>query len=513
MGDTQASARHAGAMVAATVTVAGLNYGLNILLGWALPLSAYGQVGVIQTILFLGTWLLGAGLPGVVSRAIAQARGGEASGAAAGREVWQTVKTAWLANSALAGIVVAAFAGSYLAGWLPLGADYAPLIAPAALTIGALGISAVPDAAMQGLFRFGTVARWRVLEAVTNVALSAALLALGFGAAGALGGFAAAAVLALALNVWSLRDTHLWHVPGWVRLRSLGLAGPLAVAAAGSVLLTNLDVLAIKALTGAATADALVGTYSVAAVLARAPLFVSQALVATYYPRVAQEPTGPAAGELRRWLALSVLPMNVILLAAAPAVVAFFFPPRFAGAATPLAVLALSSAALAWAGGEAAIAQARGRAAWPARILALAVVAQVAALALLVPAVGLVGASLASAGATLLAAGGLALVAGRIVWPELRPVRLTVVLAALALLLVPLGLLGDTAGRGLTAVWIAMAAAAYVMACLLLNLVHVPPEGASRGTSPGGLGSVVDPLLDGARLLNRIGSRFGAAAP
>src|SRR5207249_4401823 len=107
--------------------------------------------------------------------------------------------------------------------------------------------------ALQGLFRFGRIASGRLIEAGTNLALSIVLVVLGFGAAGGLAGFALAAVLACALNIWWIRDMRFWRVRGWGALSTFRAASLMTAAVFGGVLLTNIDLLALKFLSSAAT--------------------------------------------------------------------------------------------------------------------------------------------------------------------------------------------------------------------------------------------------------------------
>jgi O-antigen/teichoic acid export membrane protein len=179
-------------MVASTVIVAIVNYVLNITLGWTLPVEEYGQVGVSQSLIFILVWFLSAGFPWVVTRAIAQAGASGPLDGAAGAAAWRSYKSAWLATAGLTLVIVALLLVAYDQRWLPLEPSYAPLIVLVAVTVAGLGFGAVPNAALQGLFRFGQVSAVRIIEAVTNLTASLALVIAGLGAAGALGGFALA---------------------------------------------------------------------------------------------------------------------------------------------------------------------------------------------------------------------------------------------------------------------------------------------------------------------------------
>jgi O-antigen/teichoic acid export membrane protein len=458
-------------MIASTASVAVLNYSLNVFLGWSLPVEAYGQIGVTQTLIFVGVWFLGAGFPWVVARAIAQSGGARSMDSAT--SAWRTFKTAWVANAALTLVVVALLLVPFERGWLALGPGYGPLIVMAAITIAALGIGAVPAAALQGLHRFGLLSIDRFGEAALNLVLSFVLVVLGFGAPGALAGFALAAVFLCVLSIWQIRDQPFWRAPGWGGLAATRAALPMTVAVFGGVLLTNIDLLAIKFLSPAAGSDALAGAYQVAAILGRAPPLIATALINVFYPRIAAEArTGNrAVCELLRWVGLTVLPLNVIMAVGAQAVILFFFPETYASASLTLSILAVGSAFLAWATALAAIGQARGETRTPALVMGAAVVLQVACLYVLVPPFGMLGAALSSAGASVVACCvlmGLSRGRGVAVAP---PPRLAAALVLVGVLAVPLATLLARADRVVVAVWVAISLAGYGIGCLFFKAI------------------------------------------
>jgi O-antigen/teichoic acid export membrane protein len=509
-----ATARHAILMVAATIIVALLNYALNIILGWTLPIEAYGRVGVSQTLIFICVWFISAGFPWVVTRAIAQAHG-PAVGvehASQREEAWRTYKTAWVANIGLTAVAVALLLASFYMQWLPLERSYEPLIILVAVTVGALGVGAVPNAGLQGLLRFGPISVVRVIEAVASIIISLALVLIGLGAVGALGGFAAAAALATLLNIWLIHDKHFWTVNGWGGLAALKAAIPMTLAVFGGILLTNIDLLAIKFLS-AGNSDSLSGAYQVAAVLARAPLFIGTALVTTFYPRIARDAMGredaTSGVELVRWVLLGILPMNVVLAVGAPAVVLFFFPAAYASSAPVLSILAIGSAFLVVAGALAAVLQASHRVAIPALVMSGAVAVQVAALGWFVPLYGTVGAAVASASASMLAC-GLLIWASRAIGVSARMIgRQALALTGLALLILPLAFFFAGWSRVFVAFWVAAAVVLYLVALLVLNLVSVSELAAvTQGQQRRPLGSAIDHLLSTAQTLNRWGARF-----
>ena len=515
---TSGVARHATLMVGSTVLVAVLNYALNIILGWALPVEEYGRVGVSQTLIFICVWFLSAGFPWVVTRAIAQERNSESpvtnfesSSHPISEEghAWRVYKTAWVANTLLSAVVVALLVVAFGWRWLPLEAAYGPLIIMVAITVGALGIGSVSNAGLQGLLRFERISAVRIIEAVANILVSITLVVLGFGAAGALGGFAVSAVVVCLLNIWFMRDRHFWHTKGWGGFGTVRAALPMTLAVFGGVLLSNIDLLAVKFLSEQGTSDLLSGGYQVAAVLARAPLFIGTALVSTFYPRIAQEAGGPnegrAARELLRWLAVGVLPLNTILVVGAPAVVLFFFPQQYAGSAPILSILGLGSAGLVVAGALAAILQGLHRASLPAMVMSLAVALQLVGLAWLVPANGAMGAASASALASILACVLLLWYCARLgVFPH-RTGRQVIALLVLGLLIVPLAVFFAGTNRIFVAAWVSAALTLYMAICFILNLIDANGLQVPARLQSGAIGTMIHRLLTVGRALNRIG--------
>ena len=516
------AARHAMLMSASAVIVGILNYALNIVMSWRLPAEQYGQVGVSQTIILICVWFLSAGFPWVVSRAIGRAASAGPLASEEGAAAWRTYKTAWLANVLLALLVVGGLWLLYASGRLPLSPSYGPLIVLVILTVAALGISVVPDAALQGLLRFRRLAGIRITEAVVNTAVSVGLVLLGLGAVGALAGFAVATAITCGLSVWAIRDKGFWQARGWGGLGALADALPITLGVFGGIILTNLDLLAVKFFS-AGNSDALTASYQTAAVLSRAPFFVSTALVAAFYPRIARAAvTGgfeETARQLVRWLALLVLPMDVVLVVAAPAVVHFFFPERYASSALLLALLGVSSAMLALATGFTAILQGSGRTAGPALVMTLCALVQIAALWWLVPTLGLPGAALSSLLASGLAYCLLIVLQRRkldVRLPSLR--RYALALAGLALVTLPLGILPDGAGRVMTALWVAGALLFYAAACFFLGLVRAGElPAAKEGEADGALHRLLRGTLVAlhkmAETLNRIGDEATGVSP
>ncbi|MDQ6693215.1 MAG: discoidin domain-containing protein [Chloroflexota bacterium] len=501
-------ARSAQGLVAATVIAGILNYALNIILSWVLPTGSYGRAGVSQALIFLCVWFLATGYPWIVNRAIAQAGGEGPEDSARGADAWRTYKSAWVASSLFTAAVALGLLIVYRLFWLGTDPLYEPLIVAIVITVAALGLSMVPAAALQGLFRYTNIAFIRVAEAVGSMLMALTLVALGFGAFGVLLGFAFGGLLVLSLNIFSLRDENIWQVPGWSLLANVWSSLPVMLAIFGGVLLTNIDLLAVKLLSGG-DSDALAGAYQVAAIPARGPLLIGMALVGFFYPRIVAEMGGPHEGRsaqaLMRWLGLCVLPLNVAMIVGAPQVVHFFYPETYASSSLTLALLAIGSGAMLFACALAAISQATPNVKGPTLMMLIVAATQILALAALVPAFGATGAAVATAAAGLMACG--LLQSGLKHLPlRLLPLEQGAVLLFLGVLLLPLTLLLPNASRLLVVIWIGIALLVYLAACFFLGLLDaVELRQMLRSSSFHAVAPLAEPVLKAGETLTKLG--------
>ncbi|MCD2188193.1 oligosaccharide flippase family protein [Actinomycetospora soli] len=377
-------------LLGAVAATAALNYGLGLALAWLLPTEGFGAVGVLLNLLLLATSVLAAGFPWALARATAR-------GADTGPDP-AAVRAALTGNVVLGTVLAGAFAAVQLTTGVVLpGVGPVPTLLAAA-TIVVLAVVAVLVGALQGARRFDAVGATRVTEIVVKVlaALGAVGLA-GYGVGGVAAALLAAAVAAALVATVAGAD-RLRRPAGYASPRRrpgvVAAAVPMAVSTTGFGLLGTLDVLALGA---AGVPLAVVGVYQAAAVLARAPFFVGSALSDAAFPFIAAAPSAAAArsallGALR-WVPLVLVPAQLVLLVAPGPVLGVVLPGAYAAAAGPVRVLTLGTTGLLLADMLLKALFARGHAVAVARRVPVAVAAQVAALLLLVPAHGALGAA------------------------------------------------------------------------------------------------------------------------
>lgn len=463
------------------VVTAGLNYALGVALAWLLPPEEFGVVGLLLNLLLLATSVLAAGFPWALARAVAQADA-EAAEGATGRSARDsaaaTFRAAILGNVGLGALLGIAFAAVQLTtGTILPGVGAGPtLVAAATIVLLALGSALIGG--LQGAKRFDAIGLTRVLEIAVKVVLTLLLVAVvGMGVGGAAVALLASAAVAAGWACWALRD----RLPGWGPIagtRAFAAAVPMSVATTCVGAMGTLDILLLGSLGRAhGVTAAIVGFYQAAAILARAPLFASQAISDAVFPFIAGAKSQAEAHRWMvvalRWVPLAIVPLQLVLLIIPDTVLGAILPSDYGDAGDLVRVLTIGATGIIVTDMLLKALFARGFAAVVAARLPFAVAVQVAALVTLVPRFGAVGAAWAFAAGAWTAVLLLAL-AYR---PRFRPGRLRVPTVARWLVAVAvLAALLLVAGRLPTLPAIAVAIAALLVYAGVAVLVRLVPE-------------------------------------
>ena len=328
-------------LIASTILIALINYVLSISLSWMLPPAQYGALGVSLSLIFVGSWFLIAGFPWVAAQALAKVQDD------AIESVYPLLNSALWANTLLGALVAAALWLAVRLGLMPLGTDYQTLINWVALVIVLLAVRLAITPVLQGRLQFGHLSLVTTSEAVVQFLAAILFVYSGFGAAGALAGFAVGTALSLLVAIWLTRHTAFWRLPtvDLQLLDKLRPAIPLLIANLSGVLLINVDLLALRLLTSGQ--DELVGYYQVIAVLARIPYYISQSANTIIFPLIARHAANSAEADAMSQksfkLVLGLIFSLCLVLVAAPwATISFFFPPVYLAVAPTLRLLALA---------------------------------------------------------------------------------------------------------------------------------------------------------------------------
>jgi O-antigen/teichoic acid export membrane protein len=137
---------------------------------------------------------------------------------------------------------------------------------------------------LQGMRRFAALSINMMIDTASRVAAGVALIALGFGALGALTAVLVGPALAYGQSLFLLRGLRRSPGRATISYRDLGLyAGPAALAVIGVTYMFNIDVILAKHYLAPDAA----GIYAAAAVLARVVYFLGLTVTGVMFPEVA----------------------------------------------------------------------------------------------------------------------------------------------------------------------------------------------------------------------------------
>nr|MCU0495173.1 oligosaccharide flippase family protein [Chloroflexaceae bacterium] len=363
-----------------------LNYAFGLLMGWRLLPADFGLLAFAQTVLLVGGLVLNAGFSQNMAAALVRE---------ADEQRAALVRGAMLANMLLALAMGLGLLGLFTAGPFQPGFETPLIVAIVALTLPLFAWLAIVRATAQGLEHFGTVAWLQVLEVGGKVGGGLALVALGFGAAGAIAGFLVGGLLAAAWGGWFVVARARVGLLGPFRWPAIKDSGDLFGALLAFALLLNLDLLFLK-LVG--TGDtAVVGQYQAAIVLANTPYYLVAALLPMLFTRIARlgslHQSGAETGQGLQLVLLFLVPVELVLMVAPELVLGLLFPDSYGAGAGPLRLLALGNCGLLLLATMAVAFQATRQAQVVGRLIGLLVAAEAVALWLVVPRWGALGAA------------------------------------------------------------------------------------------------------------------------
>jgi O-antigen/teichoic acid export membrane protein len=212
---------------------------------------------------------------------------------------------------------------------------YAPYLRLAAVIPLFYGIRALYQGYLNGVRRFAAQAWIDIGASVSRMALVLGGSALGFGVYGAIGGFAAAAILMLFVTAIWIRPPHDRDRRPVGASALLSFQGKVMLATLATYYLTTVDLLAVKAFvsTDPVVADRLAGYFTASQRLAQIPMTLVVALVYVMFPLIAkQAATADRAAGARvlklgmRTMLLLLVPATVILASTAEESLLLVFP-------------------------------------------------------------------------------------------------------------------------------------------------------------------------------------------
>jgi len=365
-----------------------VNYAFGLVAGWLLVPGDFGLLAFAQTLLLLAGLVLDSGVSW--SLTVAMARATEQHGEA-------LVRGALVVNLLVAAVVSIGVAVTFALGPLRAGLETRQIAILVALCMPFFAALAVARAAAQGISQFVSVAAIQVVEIVGKAISGVVLMRAGFGATGAIAGFLIGGIISAVLSVYVLARVVRVRLYGGVIWPSFHAAGAMSGAVIGMALVLNLGLFALKLLSGGDRA--LTGYYQVGAILANAPYFlVASAIAPVLFTQLAKvqtvSETREHTCEALRFVAILILPIEVMFIALPEPILTLFFPRAYAPGAAILRLLAVGNGALILVAILSVTFQAVHAARIPARVLVLVALGEAATLCFAVPAGAAQGAAI-----------------------------------------------------------------------------------------------------------------------
>ncbi|MET7426490.1 polysaccharide biosynthesis C-terminal domain-containing protein [Dactylosporangium sp. NPDC005555] len=445
-----------------------LNYSLGVVLAWMLTPSQFGAVSVLQNVLFLCSALLSAGFPWALTGVIVQAE--------ARLGVDAAYRAAIVGNLGFGVMLALVVVGAQVTRNVVPGASVAT-VAVMAMTIAVTSMSTTLQGALHGERRFDGLSFVQTTGIGVKVALTLLLVSLvHLRVGGAALGFLGGAIVAAAAGAWALRDRLPRRGPmAWRVTTTRALSMAVATSAISLILTTDVVALSLVGQRhGVSAGD--VATYQAAAVLARAPYFVAEALSSAVFPFIAKAETAAAVRSwflaAYRWVPLALVPLQLILLVAPGTALALFFPAPYEQGADILRILSIGTLGLLTADMLLKTLYARDLTTSLARRVPIALMIEVTALIVAVPRWGAVGAAAAFAVGSWAAAGLLGHLFVRqygASWPTRKvAMRYPLALAPLVVLLAVAGAVPEWPAVAVIAVGLAL----YAVTAVRVRLVR-----------------------------------------
>lgn len=317
-------------LTVSTLVLSLLNYVYSLGLTHLLDVGAFAVFAAGQALLLTAGTVSNAAVPWVLAQTLSTAA-----------DAGERRRAVWFGLTLNTGLGVLAGGLLYVLGLGFAGPATSLVLAVATFLV---FVASSTVGVLQGARRFGLLGVLKVGDSALKIAVGLALVAVGTGAAGALGGFAAGSVLLVAAGAWvarrdlrptrgTLRAPHLWRTT----------AGVGAVQALLSLLVT-LDVVLVAYL----LPDEAAATYQASMILSRVPLFLAGAVAATAFPLLSRDPDSlddVVRRAVRSYL-LMVVPYAVALACVPAPLLDLVFPPEYSRMSLVLPLTAVAGAAI-----------------------------------------------------------------------------------------------------------------------------------------------------------------------
>jgi O-antigen/teichoic acid export membrane protein/4-amino-4-deoxy-L-arabinose transferase-like glycosyltransferase len=393
--DSQTATKGGIVLIVRFAVIAVLNYALAVILAWLLPKNEFGRVSTIQATLLLAAYALNSGFPWTLAWI-------EARRDRLNRDYLDAVfRTSLLGNLGFGVLLGLGFVLLQLLGVHILPDASLLLLVVVAASFPVFAVNAVAKGALHGRRQFGYVAVVQAAEVLVKCLVAVVLVvAFPLGAVAVAIAFLIGALTAFLLGASAFRN--VLPRPGPLAgLTTYRAAVPMFLGSAGFALFSTLDVIGLHAVGHRfGVTAATVAVYQVAALVARAPYFVGDAMADAVFPFIARQHTVPTAshawfGSAARWTLLAVVPLQVIIVLRPDLFLELFFPPQYETAAPLIRLIGVGTIGMIGCTIYGKTLQALGRRDAAAKVMPGVLLVELSLLTLLVPKLAATGAAIA----------------------------------------------------------------------------------------------------------------------
>jgi stage V sporulation protein B len=326
-------------LMIATVFFIGSGYIIHLVMARMISADEYGRFGVLLALLQVIQVFLIKGIPDSVNKYIAE-----------GRDT-SKVKRIALRVQGLFSISVCflMIIGAPFIAELLNDSDMTPFIMMIAIIIPFRALFSIFGGYLRGMRRFKDASFLSNMNSASRVIFVLLFLALGFGIAGAIGGYIAASMFSLALGIrYTLGDVRGPDVSSQEILH-FGL--PMIVFSACYLAMMNLDIIFAKALVENAES---IGHYTAARLLASIILSIIMGLQMTLFPSISQSVSRGDHQQTRsyiegamRYVMMALVPITLLLAVFSKPLLTLLYPSEYSAGAESLSFLAIAISCIA----------------------------------------------------------------------------------------------------------------------------------------------------------------------
>ncbi len=253
-----------------------MNWIYQVVMGWLLPKTEYGRLGVAIAILNILLIAVSSGFPILVTKFIS-----ETSLTLADQH--RVMKTSLLGNIMIGIGVGLGLVLVFFYFFQSILVAYTPIIFLIWAVLLSFSIEFVFSGLLQGFFKFENIAIAYLIEYIIKVIVAILLVILGGGAFYGLLGYLIGMIFGILYEIFILRRFKFWRSEGWTNAHINRFVIPLFFGTLGASILMNVDLILLRLLLNS---DQLAGEYQAVITLSRIPVYLLSTVGGAIFPYI-----------------------------------------------------------------------------------------------------------------------------------------------------------------------------------------------------------------------------------